>query len=105
MRYHLFQKFFGKMVKIKETSLLSAKKSSFLQATIRFQKFFFLAFCIEQNVFFPETCFAYPISEQKFTGCIVQELNQGRTRLVRGGPDGRIFSKLPPLTPCNFNPS
>ena len=29
MRYHLFQKFFGKMVKIKETSLLSAKKSSF----------------------------------------------------------------------------
>ena len=29
MRYHLFQKFFGKMVKIKETSFLSAKKSSF----------------------------------------------------------------------------
>ena len=22
---------------------------------------------IEQNIFFPETCFAYPISEQKFT--------------------------------------
>ena len=25
MRYHLFQKFFGKMVKIKETSILSTK--------------------------------------------------------------------------------
>ena len=24
---------------------------------------------IEQNIFFPETCFAYPISEQKFTVC------------------------------------
>ena len=29
MRYHLFQKFFGKMVKIKEASFLSAEKSSF----------------------------------------------------------------------------
>ena len=29
MRYHLFQKFFGKTVKIKETSFLSAKESSF----------------------------------------------------------------------------
>ena len=29
MRYHLFQKFFRKMVKIKETSFLSPKKSSF----------------------------------------------------------------------------
>ena len=24
---------------------------------------------IEQNILFPETCFAYPISEQKFTVC------------------------------------
>lgn len=23
----------------------------------------------EQNIFFPKTCFAYPISEQKFTVC------------------------------------
>ena len=29
MRYHLFQKFFGKMVKVQEMSFLSPKKSSF----------------------------------------------------------------------------
>ena len=28
MRYHLFQKFFGKMVKIKETSFLSTREDT-----------------------------------------------------------------------------
>ena len=27
---------------------------------------------IEQNIFFLETCFTYPISEQKFTVCYVK---------------------------------
>ena len=39
---------------------------------------------IEQNIFFPETCFAYPISEQKFTvwvfsGLFCQHLHRPHT--------------------------
>ena len=34
---------------------------------------------------------------------IVWELNLGRTPVVRGGPDGRIFFKPPTLTACNFD--
>ena len=37
MRYHLFKKFFGKMVKIKETSFLSPKKSSFSASHCMYQ--------------------------------------------------------------------
>ena len=36
---------------------------------------------------------------------IVQESNPGRTRVVRGGPGGRIFFKPPTLTACNFDTS
>ena len=36
---------------------------------------------------------------------IVRESNPGRTRVVRGGPDGRIFFKPPTLTACNFDAS
>ena len=34
---------------------------------------------IEQNIFFPETCFAYTISEPKFTVCIVKISNSTLT--------------------------
>ena len=34
---------------------------------------------------------------------IVRESNLGRTRVVRGGPAGRIFFKPPSLTACNFD--
>ena len=40
------------------------------KGNVRFQKSFFPCFCIHSKakyIFFPETCFAYPISEQKFT--------------------------------------
>ena len=33
---------------------------------------------------------------------IVRELNPGRTRVVRGGPRGRIFFRSPTLTACSF---
>ena len=33
---------------------------------------------------------------------IVQESNPGCTRVVRGGPRGRIFFRSPTLTACNF---
>ena len=36
---------------------------------------------------------------------IFQELNLGRTHVVRGGPGGRIFLKPPTLTACNFDAS
>ena len=36
---------------------------------------------------------------------IVQESKLGRTRVVRGGPVGRIFFKPPTLTACNFDAS
>ena len=41
MRYHLFQNFFGKMVKLKETSFLSPKKSSFSTSHCKFFLTFF----------------------------------------------------------------
>ena len=31
--------------------------------------------------------------------------NPGHTRVVRGGPAGRIFFKPPTLTACNFDAS
>ena len=31
---------------------------------------------IEQNIFFPETCFVYPISEQKFKVCFANLIDQ-----------------------------
>ena len=36
---------------------------------------------------------------------ITWESNAGRTRVVRGGPVGRIFFKPPTLTACNFDAS
>ena len=36
---------------------------------------------------------------------IVRESNLGCTRVVRGGPAGRIFLKPPTLTACNFDAS
>merc|ERR1712004_882534 len=37
MRYHLFQKFFGKMVKIKETSFLSTRGMTLMFGNCSFQ--------------------------------------------------------------------
>ena len=34
---------------------------------------------------------------------IVRESRLGRTCVVRGGPDGKIFFKPPTLTACNFD--
>ena len=33
---------------------------------------------------------------------IVRDLNPGHTRVVRGGPRGRIFFRSPILTACSF---
>ena len=46
----------------------------------------------EQNIFFPETCFACPISEQKFTVCLrrlqlVQWLAQLQLTIIQLNPD------------------
>ena len=32
---------------------------------------------VEQNIFLPETCFAYTISEPKFTVCFIHFLEKG----------------------------
>ena len=39
MRYHLFQKFFGKMVKIKETSFLSTREDTNFLPPLYIQNF------------------------------------------------------------------
>ena len=49
----------------------------------------FLSFIV-QNIFFPETCFAFTISEPKFTGCLVL----GIVNAVL----------LPPFPSCGQNP-
>ena len=36
---------------------------------------------------------------------VVRVSNLGRTRVVRGGPGGRIFLKPPNVTACNFGAS
>ena len=36
---------------------------------------------------------------------INRKLNPSRTRVLQGGPDGRIFFKPPSLTACNFDVS
>ena len=54
MRYHLFQKFFGKMVKIKEMSFLSTREDTNFLPPLYLDLSFGLSFWPEKKtIFFP----------------------------------------------------
>ena len=51
MRYHLFHKVFGKMVKIKETSFLSTREDTNFLPPLYKRVYLFLASCIDKRKF------------------------------------------------------